>query len=272
MSTSTSTGTGDLAMSGVVAGWQPLASGLTDGDQIYYTVVDPVTGDWETGEGTYSADTLRRDTVRDSSNGKALVDFAANAKNVFVDATAQTFIDITSGPPPDPGSGYMPLTGGTFTGEVDFAAAAVFHGPLISGNNDFFLSASPGYSLLLGAGDGSNSQRIQWSGNYLKLGDDFVIQRTGQSGRAYFGWFNEMVLLDFTSADTIHFRTSDDSDDATLIFRTQPSGTSDNSGATTAFVAAALAAALPAGVVVEFAGDAAPAGWQFQAPGKIVKL
>src|SRR4029077_20356911 len=86
MNTSTTAGTGNMTVAGAVLGWRSCGAARTVGQQFYYTIVDPITGDWETGEGTYSAtNTLQRDVVRASTNGGALVNFAANAKNVFLD-------------------------------------------------------------------------------------------------------------------------------------------------------------------------------------------
>jgi hypothetical protein len=88
--TSTTTGTGTLTLAGAAAGFQSF-SVIGDGNTTYYAIVDAASGDWEVGIGTYSStgDTLSRDTVLESSNAGALVDFAAGSKDVFVTYPAE---------------------------------------------------------------------------------------------------------------------------------------------------------------------------------------
>jgi len=83
--TSTTAGTGTLTLAGAVAGFQSFAA-VGNGNTTYYAISDSITGDWEVGIGTYtsSGTTLSRTTVLSSSNGGSLVNFAANAKDVFV--------------------------------------------------------------------------------------------------------------------------------------------------------------------------------------------
>jgi hypothetical protein len=83
--TTTTTGTGTLTLGGAVLGFQSFAT-IGNGNATYYTINDTITGDWEVGIGTYTASgtTLSRTTVLSSSNGGALVSFAAGSKNVFV--------------------------------------------------------------------------------------------------------------------------------------------------------------------------------------------
>ena len=83
--TSTTAGTGTLTLDGAASGFQSFAA-VGNGNTTYYAIVDPITGDWEVGLGTYtsSGTTLSRTTVLSSSNSGALVNFAANQKDVFV--------------------------------------------------------------------------------------------------------------------------------------------------------------------------------------------
>jgi len=83
--TSTTAGTGTLTLAGAVSGFQSFAA-VGNGNTTYYAIADSITGDWEVGIGTYtsSGTTLSRTTVLSSSNGGALVSFAANPKDVFV--------------------------------------------------------------------------------------------------------------------------------------------------------------------------------------------
>ncbi len=84
-STST-TGTGSLALGGAPTGFRSFASVCGVGDTIHYCIA--AGSQWEVGLGTYSAaDTLARTTVLASSTGSK-VDFSAGSKDVFCDAPA----------------------------------------------------------------------------------------------------------------------------------------------------------------------------------------
>lgn len=88
--TTTSTGTGDIALAGAVAGFRRFGDVMSIGDVCAYAIeaVDShglPTGAWETGLGTYSAaNTLTRTTVSRSSNSNAAVSFAAGDKRVAI--------------------------------------------------------------------------------------------------------------------------------------------------------------------------------------------
>ena len=131
--TSTTTGTSDFVLSGSVSGFQTF-SAIGNTNTTYYAAVDPNTGDWEVGLGTYSTTgpTLTRDTIYESSNAGVKVVFAAGAKNVFCTYPAeraiyeepdgQTLID--GGPITVLGSGVtvnpsLPAELGKFVGNVN---------------------------------------------------------------------------------------------------------------------------------------------------------
>jgi hypothetical protein len=82
--TSTTTGTADFVLTGSVTGFQSFAA-IGNTNTTYYAAVDPNTGAWEVGTGTYSTTgpTLTRTTIFESSTGGSKIDFAAGAKNVF---------------------------------------------------------------------------------------------------------------------------------------------------------------------------------------------
>lgn len=71
--TSTTTGTGALALAGAMTGFQRFSAKCAVGDTLFYGIqgVDSAgqpTGEWECGIGTYSAtNTLTRTTVTSSS-------------------------------------------------------------------------------------------------------------------------------------------------------------------------------------------------------------
>ena len=87
--TTTSTGTGTITLGGAVQGFQRF-SVLGEGNTTYYTIQGTI--QWEVGIGTYSANTLTRDTVLDSSSAGALVDFSGGSKDVFVTLPAEKAI------------------------------------------------------------------------------------------------------------------------------------------------------------------------------------
>jgi hypothetical protein len=106
------TGTGSLALSGAVQGYQSFAV-VGNGNSCYYTVSD-LLGNWEVGAGTYTAATtsLSRDTVLASSNGGAKVDFPAGTKNVWLDAPASFLSGLGGGgPETDPVFSASPAAG-----------------------------------------------------------------------------------------------------------------------------------------------------------------
>lgn len=87
--TTTTTGTGLIALAGAVDGYQSFAV-IGDGNTTYYTIVHQTLNEWEVGIGTYtsSGTTLSRDTVLASSNGGTAVNFSAGTKFVFCDYPA----------------------------------------------------------------------------------------------------------------------------------------------------------------------------------------
>lgn len=91
--TSTTTGTSDFVLGGAVTGFQSFAA-IGNTNTTYYAAVDPNTGDWEVGIGTYSTTgpTLTRTTILESSASGAKVTFAAGAKNVFCTYPAEKAI------------------------------------------------------------------------------------------------------------------------------------------------------------------------------------
>jgi len=91
--TSTTSGTITLELLGAVLGFRTFVAGIGTTNECYYTIQDRITGDWEVGRGTVtdaSPDTLSRDTVLANSLGTtALISFATNIKEVFVDQPAE---------------------------------------------------------------------------------------------------------------------------------------------------------------------------------------
>jgi hypothetical protein len=86
--TTTTTGTGTITLAGAVTGFQSF-SVIGDANTTYYTIA--AGSEFEVGIGTYTASgtTLSRDTVLESSNAGALVNFSAGTKSVFVTYPAE---------------------------------------------------------------------------------------------------------------------------------------------------------------------------------------
>lgn len=90
--TTTTTGTGTLTLAGAAVGFQSF-SVIGNGNTTYYAITDGT--NWEVGIGTYtsSGTTLSRDTILESSNGGAAVNWGAGSKDVFVTYPAEKSVD-----------------------------------------------------------------------------------------------------------------------------------------------------------------------------------
>lgn len=122
---SATTGTSDFLLAGSVIGFQSFAT-IGNGNTTYYAAVDPNTGDWEVGLGTYSTTgpTLARTTVLSNSlSTTAKIDFAFGVKNVFVTYPAEKAIyEEDSGNVLIDG-GPITVIGENVTGYTTFSAA-----------------------------------------------------------------------------------------------------------------------------------------------------
>jgi uncharacterized delta-60 repeat protein len=79
--TTTTTGTGQLTLAGAPTGFQSFTTAFGNGASVYYVIAGGA--QWEIGIGTTGAGTLTRETVLQSTNADALVDFVAGVKDVF---------------------------------------------------------------------------------------------------------------------------------------------------------------------------------------------
>lgn len=88
--TTTTTGTGALALGGAVTDFQSFAI-IGNGNTTYYTVAGGT--DWEVGIGTYSTTgpSISRDTILASSNNGSVVNLASGGKYVFCTLPASVF-------------------------------------------------------------------------------------------------------------------------------------------------------------------------------------
>jgi hypothetical protein len=89
--TTTSTGTGAVALGGAVLGFRTFVVGVGVGNQSYYAITDDLTGDWEVGIGTLGVGTFSRDAVFSSSNANMLVSLVVGTKKIFTVSPATFF-------------------------------------------------------------------------------------------------------------------------------------------------------------------------------------
>jgi len=98
--TTTTVGTGAVALAGAVTGFRTFASGIGNSNTTYYTIASQTANEWEVGFGTLDATSanLARTTVLASSNGGSLVTFSAGTKDVFVtQSAARTLVQASGG-------------------------------------------------------------------------------------------------------------------------------------------------------------------------------
>ena len=125
--TSVTTGTGTLTLAGAVSGFQTFSGAIGNTETTYYAISMAGSSDFEVGIGTVGAGTLTRDTVLESSNANALVNFAAGTKNVFCTYPAEKAVyldenNVLSGVTITAGDG----TGFTLQDDVDATKKAQF--------------------------------------------------------------------------------------------------------------------------------------------------
>ena len=87
LETTTTTGSGTITLAGAKQGYQTFSLAIGNGNQTYYSIASQT--EWEVGIGTYSANTLTRDTVLSSSSSGGKVTFSAGTKDVFVTYPAE---------------------------------------------------------------------------------------------------------------------------------------------------------------------------------------
>lgn len=118
LETTTTTGTGALALAGAVSGYRRFSAipSISTSDTVYYAIfaVDAngnPSGDWEAGLGTYSAaNELTRTTPSASTNAGAAVNFAAGTKWVIASPTAALLASLATAYVP--GGTDVPVTDG----------------------------------------------------------------------------------------------------------------------------------------------------------------
>jgi hypothetical protein len=80
--TTTTSGTGAIALDGAVTGFQSFQNGIGSGNSTYYTIAGG--NQWEVGIGSMpNSTTLTRDSIISSSDGNSIVTFLSGQKDVF---------------------------------------------------------------------------------------------------------------------------------------------------------------------------------------------
>ena len=100
--TSTTTGTGAMALGSAVTGFETFAQGIGNSNTTYYCIFNQGTTEFEVGLGTLDGTSanLTRTTVISSSNGDAAVNFTSGTKDVFctLPASKSVYLDATGNP------------------------------------------------------------------------------------------------------------------------------------------------------------------------------
>jgi|TARA_B110000971_G_scaffold44199_1_gene43966 hypothetical protein len=99
--TSTSTGTGAIALGAAQTGFESFTA-IGNNNTTYYTIFNQGTTEWEVGLGTLDATSanLTRTTVISSSNSDAAVNFTGGTKDVFctLPASKAVYLDADGVP------------------------------------------------------------------------------------------------------------------------------------------------------------------------------
>mgnify|MGYP003667760861 CR=1 FL=1 len=107
--TSTSTGTGAIALGAAQTGFESFTA-IGNNNTTYYTIFNQGTTEWEVGLGTLDATSanLTRTTVLSSSNSDAAVNFSAGNKDVFctLPASKAVYLDADGSPVGAAGAGF----------------------------------------------------------------------------------------------------------------------------------------------------------------------
>ena len=100
--TSTTTGTGAMALGAAVTGFETFAAGIGNSNTTYYCIFNQGTTEFEVGLGTLdgSSANLTRTTVISSSNSDSAVNFSSGTKDVFctLPASKSVYLDATGNP------------------------------------------------------------------------------------------------------------------------------------------------------------------------------
>ena len=102
---STTSGTGPIALAGVVQGFETFALGIGNLNTTYYAIYEQGTNNWEVGLGTLdgtSANLARTDVLDNSDGNTSPITLAAGTKDVFCTLPASKAIYLDGSTPPVP--------------------------------------------------------------------------------------------------------------------------------------------------------------------------
>ena len=169
--TSTTTGTGSIVLNGTVAGFQTFTSALTDGDTTYYAIVEPSTGSWEVGLGTWteSTATLARTTVLESSNSGSAINLTAQSEVFITQPASKAVYTDASGNLNPAGNvdvaGTLDVTGAaTFDDSVTIQGDLTVNGTTTTVNATNLAVADN--MIYLNDGSTTTNPDLGWAGNY----------------------------------------------------------------------------------------------------------
>ena len=147
--TTTTTGTGTITLAGAVTGFQAF-SVIGDGNTTFYTIAGGA--EFEVGIGTYtlSSTTLSRDTILESSNAGAAVNFSAGTKDVFVTYPAErSVIAVGGGVTSDTGAVYINKTIMNENTTIEADENGLIVGPFtVAGGVSFTVTSGQRYIIL----------------------------------------------------------------------------------------------------------------------------
>ena len=107
---STTSGTGAIALAGVVQGYETFSAGIGNNNETYYAIYEQGTSNWEVGRGTLDATSanLARTEVITSSNSDAAVNFTGGTLDVFctLPASKAVYLDASGNPVGAASSGF----------------------------------------------------------------------------------------------------------------------------------------------------------------------
>jgi len=107
---STTSGTGAIALAGVVQGYETFSAGIGNDNETYYAIYEQGTSNWEVGRGTLDATSanLARTEVISSSNSDAAVNFTGGTLDVFctLPASKAVYLDASGNPVGAASSGF----------------------------------------------------------------------------------------------------------------------------------------------------------------------
>ena len=142
--TSTSTGTGNITVSGSAPfGYRTFSTVLSVNDTFYYCIQGQGSAEWEVGLGTYaSTNQFARTTVLSSSASGSAVSFSSGTKNVFITLPANKTLQFSA-------SG-TPIAGGILYGAgsmLAYSTAGTAGQALVSGG-----TGAPTWTTVTGLG------------------------------------------------------------------------------------------------------------------------